>query len=202
MAPSMARTRGGSDPATSSSRANRPLSRDNARVRRAVSPGESSLVLPARRRKSSSAASVSRRPVQASGLLVWMIVSLPRSFLGRVKPAGRHFGPPRRLGRESKQVRGRDSGGKDRLARGSQVPHSGGVRQALAKCGLPGAVVDAFAHPFQLTLQRQPGQSLRHRGNRRAGEVLVPPQAFPASCNALADSSLRPVSVPRLTIDP
>ena len=54
-------------------------------VRRMVSSGESSLVLPARRRKSSSAASLSERPAHASGLRVWIMVSLPTSFRGRLR---------------------------------------------------------------------------------------------------------------------
>ena len=51
-------------------------------MRRMVSSGESSLVLPALRRKSSRAASASVKPPQASGLRVWTIVSLPRSLRG------------------------------------------------------------------------------------------------------------------------
>jgi hypothetical protein len=53
-------------------------------VRRMVSAGDSSLVLPARRKKSSNAASLSERLAHASGLRVWMTASLPTSFRGRL----------------------------------------------------------------------------------------------------------------------
>src|SRR6266480_466610 len=70
MAPIIARTRGGSEAATRSRRSKRAFSNKSLTVRRTVSSGESSLVLPARRRKSSSAASLSERLAHASGLRV------------------------------------------------------------------------------------------------------------------------------------
>ena len=101
--------------------------------------------------------------------------------------ARRHFGPPRRLSREPKQVGGGDPGGKDRAACGGKVPNGDRIRQALAECGVPATIVDALAHTFQPTLLGQPGQGFRHRGDRNSGEILEPPQALPAVLNPSAD---------------
>jgi hypothetical protein len=84
-APIIARTRGGSEAANLRRRSNRPISDKSIMVRLTVSSGESSLDLPARRRKSSNAASLSERPAHASGLRVWITVSLPTSFRGRLR---------------------------------------------------------------------------------------------------------------------
>lgn len=85
MAPIIARTRGGSEPASTSRRLKRPFSNKNFMVRRIVSSGEGSLVLPERRRKSSNATPFAERAIHASGLHIWMTVSLPTSFRGRLR---------------------------------------------------------------------------------------------------------------------
>jgi hypothetical protein len=84
MAPSMARTRGGSESATLSSRLNRPLSASRASTRRMVSCGDNSLVTPLPRRKSSSATSGSGSAAHAYGRRVWTVIPLPMSSRGRL----------------------------------------------------------------------------------------------------------------------
>jgi hypothetical protein len=98
IAPIIARTRGGSEAAILSRRSKRPFSENSMMVRLMVFSGDSSLVLPTRRKKSSNAASLPERLAHASGLRVWMRVSLPRSFRGRLSSNGfrscrsiRHF---------------------------------------------------------------------------------------------------------------
>ncbi len=87
MAPSMARTRGGSDGATFSRRSKRPGSRKYSSSFSTVSSGGSSLDSPRLRRKSRRAASVSDSVRHAAGRRVWTSASLPRKRRGRLAPS-------------------------------------------------------------------------------------------------------------------
>ncbi len=83
-APSIARTRGGSESAIFNNRSIRPFSPINRSVRSTVPSGESSLVPPPHRKNSSSAASSAASPFHASGRRPWITVSAPINFRGRL----------------------------------------------------------------------------------------------------------------------
>ena len=185
IAPSIARTLGGSEAAIFSMRSKRPRSRNSATVRRAASFGDNSLVFPPRRRKSSSAASTSERPVFRPPRVDHRVFA--KKLSRQAEPTGRNFAATCRLRRETQRVGGCDSGGKHGLVPGGEPLHDSRVGQALAQCGLAGTIVNTLAQSFQLALTRQTGECLRYRRNRGVTKVVEPPEAFAAAFDPLAD---------------
>ena len=151
-APSIARTRGGSESATLSKCSRHRFSDSSASVRRAVFSGDISLVLPPCRKKSSKAASVSDSCAQAAGRRVWTIVSSPISFRGRLRAM---VATSPRLAVcvvNPIEIGGGNPGRKDCLRSCRQFLNCGRIGTALAECCLPAAVVDSFAQSLERSL--------------------------------------------------
>ena len=104
----------------------------------------------------------SERLAHAAGRRVWITVSAPTSFRGRLKPvvatslrAGFCVVNPRRLAAAM-------PAGKTVVALGRELSDRGRIRPALAEGGLPGAVIDALAQPLD-----RPGRVRRESAWRR-----------------------------------
>ena len=131
--------------ATFSRRSYRPSSCMRASMRLTVFSGDSSLAFAWFRKKSSRAPSRSERLAHAAGRRVWITVSAPTSFRGRLTPGGGDLASPGILRRKPQETGGGDAGRKDGGSLASKLSDRSRIWPALAECGLPGTEIDALA---------------------------------------------------------
>ena len=187
MAPSMARTRGGSDGATFSSRSKRPgftevskqlldrfLGRQLARFPAVAKEVEKSGIRLGQR-------SPRCRPPRVNERI------LAEEEAREARAVGRQLDPGRILGRETQQIGGGGAGREDSLLPKGQGSDMGHVGPAGPERRLPRPVVEPLTQPLDHTLAGQAGQRLRHRRERHAVKVGQPPEPLAAGFDPRAD---------------
>jgi hypothetical protein len=108
---------------------------------------------------------------------------------GQAERTGGNFGSRGILGSESKQICGGDSCWKHGLSARSQLLHCRGIWTALAKRGLPSAIINPLAQSIDGSGSCEPGECLRDSGEWKVAEVVKPPKVLATTFDALADQS-------------